>query len=199
MNLNNRKHSSGFTLLEVLVAVLVLSFGLLGIAGLLLASVQNNSVSTQRTTATFLAQDMADRMRSNINATKVSDINGVAQTAYYLSADVDANTNCFGIASTGCNSRQAVAARDLFVWRQQIRESLPGGTGIVCRDSTPDDGIRGDLIANATANLGHGCDLDAGDSPWVIKIFWQVRAVEDAASNASTARVQRYTLMLGAI
>jgi type IV pilus modification protein PilV len=110
-----KNRGRGFTLLEVLVAVLVLSFGLLGIAGLLLASVQNNSVSTQRTAATFLAQDMADRMRSNINATKVKDVNGVTQTAYYLSADVDANANCFGTASTGCNSRQAVAARDLFV------------------------------------------------------------------------------------
>jgi type IV pilus assembly protein PilV len=190
-----KNRGRGFTLLEFLVAVLVLSFGLLGIAGLLLASVQNNSVSTQRTAATFLAQDMADRMRSNINATKVKDVNGVTQTAYYLSADVDANANCFGTASTGCNSRQAVAARDLFVWRQQIRASLPAGTGIVCRDSTPDDGIRGDTAVQAD----NGCDNDAGDSPWVIKIFWQVRAVEDAASNASTARVQRYTLMLGAI
>ena len=54
---------SGFTLLEVLVAVLVLSFGLLGVAGLLLATVQNNTIASQRTTATFLAQDMADRIR----------------------------------------------------------------------------------------------------------------------------------------
>jgi type IV pilus assembly protein PilV len=200
MSLNNKKHSSGFTLLEVLVAVLVLSFGLLGIAGLLLASVQNNSVSTQRTTATFLAQDMADRIRSNINATKVKDVNGLTKTAYYLSADVAATSGiCFGTASTECGDAQAVAARDLFIWRQQIAASLPAGTGIVCRDSTPDDGIRGDLIANATANLGHGCDPDLGDSPWVIKIFWQVRAEEDASASARAVRVQRYTLMLGAI
>jgi type IV pilus assembly protein PilV len=190
-----KNHTHGFTLLEVLVAVLVLSFGLLGIAGLLLASVQNNSVSTQRTAATFLAQDMADRIRSNINATKVKDVNGVTKTAYYLSADVAATSaSCF-TAGTACATDQAVAARDLFIWRQQIQQSLPGGTGIVCRDSTPDDRIRGDTALQAD----HGCDPDLGDSPWVIKTFWQVRAEEDASSSARVLRVQRYTLMLGAI
>lgn len=193
-----KNHVDGFTLLEVLVAVLVLSFGLLGIAGLLLASVRNNSVATQRTAATFLAQDMADRIRSNINATKVFAADGTLRQAFYLSGDVDANNNCFGNASAGCTNPQTVAARDLFIWRQQIRESLPGATGIVCRDSTPDDGVRGDLIANRNPNSGHGCDADVGDSPWVIKIFWRVRS-EDAASNASTNLVQRYTLMLGGI
>jgi type IV pilus assembly protein PilV len=189
-----KNHTHGFTLLEVLVAVLVLSFGLLGIAGLLLASVRNNSVATQRTAATFLAQDMADRIRSNINATKVFAADGTLRDAYYLSSDVAANNNCFGSASAGCTNPQTVAARDLFVWRQQIRESLPGATGIVCRDSTPDDGTRGDTTVQAE----NGCDADVGDSPWVIKIFWRVRS-EDAASNARANLVQRYTLMLGGI
>jgi type IV pilus assembly protein PilV len=195
MNRHKKNLVHGFTLLEVLVAVLVLSFGLLGIAGLLLASVQNNSASTQRTAAAFLAQDMADRIRSNIDATKVFAPDGTLRPAYYLSNDVAANNNCFGAGSSGCTNRQTVAARDLFVWRQQIQQSLPGGTGIVCRDSTPDDGIRGDTALQAD----HGCDPDLGDSPWVIKIFWQVRSEEDAASSARVLKVQRYTLMLGAI
>jgi type IV pilus assembly protein PilV len=191
MNQHKKNLAHGFTLLEVLVAVLVLSFGLLGIAGLLLASVQNNSVSTQRTAATFLAQDMADRIRSNINATKTKTANGAAQPAFYLSGDVAANNNCFGVASTGCTNPQTVAARDLFVWQQQIAQSLPGGTGIVCRDRTPGDGV------SAAIN---GCGPDASDEPWVVKIFWVVRdRADEAGSGVRSANVQRYTLMLGAI
>jgi type IV pilus assembly protein PilV len=190
MNQHKKFLAQGFTLLEVLVAVLVLSFGLLGIAGLLLASIQNNSVSTQRTAATFLAQDMADRIRSNINATKIFDKDGVIQPAFYLSTDVAVNNNCFGAGSTGCADPKTVAARDLFIWRQQIQQSLPGGTGIVCRDSTPGDGIS---AANPV------CDPDIGDSPWVIKIFWVVRDRADEASDSRSNNVQRYTLMLGGI
>jgi type IV pilus assembly protein PilV len=189
----NRTH--GFTLLEVLVAVLVLSFGLLGIAGLLLASVQNNSVSTQRTAATFLAQDMADRIRSNINGIKDKNADGTPKPAFYLSTDVAANNNCFGAASTGCADSQTVAARDLFVWRQQIRQSLPGGTGIVCRDSTPGDGTR----ADTGTDIDTGCETGLSDSPFVIKIFWVVRDRADEASDSRSNNVQRYTLMLGGI
>ncbi len=56
---------NGFTLLEVLIALLVFSFGLLGMAGLLAVSVQTNHSAYLRTQATFLAQGMADRMRAN--------------------------------------------------------------------------------------------------------------------------------------
>ncbi|MCS6948044.1 MAG: type IV pilus modification protein PilV, partial [Steroidobacteraceae bacterium] len=58
----------GFTLIEALIAVLVLSIGLLGIAGLQLASLQTNSVAYQRSQATMLAYDLLDRMRANRTA-----------------------------------------------------------------------------------------------------------------------------------
>ena len=56
----------GFTLLEVLVAVLIFSLGLMGLAGLLAVSVKTNHAAYMRTQATFLAQGMADRMRANV-------------------------------------------------------------------------------------------------------------------------------------
>jgi len=64
---------SGFTLLEVLVAVLVLSIGLLGLAGLLASSIRNNQSAYQRTQATWLAYDIVDRMRVNRPAALASD------------------------------------------------------------------------------------------------------------------------------
>jgi type IV pilus assembly protein PilV len=60
-----RHAAGGFTLIETLVAVLVLSIGLLGIAALQLTSLQSNSTATQRSQATFLAYDIVDRMRAN--------------------------------------------------------------------------------------------------------------------------------------
>jgi type IV pilus assembly protein PilV len=58
----------GFTLVESLIALLVLSIGLLGVAALQLTSLQANSGAFQRSQATFLAQDLADRMRANRQA-----------------------------------------------------------------------------------------------------------------------------------
>lgn len=60
------KHNQkGFTLIEMLVAVVILSIGLLGLAGLQARSLQFNSSSAQRSQATILAYDMIDRMRAN--------------------------------------------------------------------------------------------------------------------------------------
>lgn len=56
---------NGFTLLEVLVAMLVLSIGLLGLAGLMASSLRNNHSAYYRTQATWLAYDVIDRMRVN--------------------------------------------------------------------------------------------------------------------------------------
>ena len=63
-----RAAAAGFTLIESLVALLVLSIGLLGVAAMQLASLQANNGAFQRTQATFLAQDIADRMRANREA-----------------------------------------------------------------------------------------------------------------------------------
>ncbi len=178
--------NAGFTLLEVLVAVLVLSFGLLGIAGLLLSTVQNNTIAAQRTTATFLAQDMADRIRQNINATKPFKPDGkTPQTVYYTNSP-GTNLNCYGPSTTGaCATPQNVAERDLFIWNALIQNSLPAGEGVVCRDLTPDDGSR--FSAAQCDNLV--------TSPWVIKIFWTVRAEDQVG--AGTPNVQRFSMMMG--
>ncbi len=57
--------NEGFTLLEILVAVLVLSIGLLGIAGLQVTGLRFNHSAYARTQATLLAYELADRMRAN--------------------------------------------------------------------------------------------------------------------------------------
>jgi type IV pilus assembly protein PilV len=56
---------SGFTLLEVMVALLVFSIGLLGLAGLQASSLQNNKTADMRSVAIIAAHDMAERIRAN--------------------------------------------------------------------------------------------------------------------------------------
>ncbi|MGM0915624.1 MAG: type IV pilus modification protein PilV [Pseudomonadota bacterium] len=57
-----RRHEQGFTLLEVIIAVLVLSVGLLGIAGLQLKALQGAHLAHQRTVASLAAQDARERV-----------------------------------------------------------------------------------------------------------------------------------------
>ncbi len=62
---NPSKNLSGFTLLEALIALLVLSIGLLGLAALQANALKLNHGAYNRTQATFLVQDMMDRLRAN--------------------------------------------------------------------------------------------------------------------------------------
>jgi len=123
MNMTYRKDNRGFTLLEVLIALLIFSFGLLGLAGLLVVSVQTNHSAYLRTQASFLAQTMADRMRAN-----VIGIWGNAYNGTYTSGSGGATSSCLNTAS--CTPAQ-VAARDTRIWSTQLGDFLPSSSGII--------------------------------------------------------------------
>ncbi len=115
----------GFTLLEVLIAVLVFSFGLLGVAGMMLVSMRGNHTAQVHTQATFLAQWMGDAMRANPVAVIAGQYDGTA-TAAPASA-----------CTAGCTTQQA-AQRDRDLWGTMIASSLPAGTGsIQCNLNSP--------------------------------------------------------------
>jgi type IV pilus assembly protein PilV len=115
-----KKHSEqGFTLLEVLVAVLVFSFGLLGIAGMMTISVRNNHNGYLRSQANFLAENMLDRMRANPTAVWNGWYNGTAT-----------------VSLDGCTladpcTYQDLATQDISLWAQSLQTTLPNGTGTV--------------------------------------------------------------------
>ncbi len=64
-HLSKKHRSRGFTLLEVLVAMVVLSVGLLGLSGLQTSSLRNNHSAFLRSQATLVSNDIIDRMRAN--------------------------------------------------------------------------------------------------------------------------------------
>ncbi len=103
----------GFTLLEVLIALLIFSLGLLGLAGLMVVSVKTNQSAYLRTQASFLAQSMADRMRANIAV--IDDYEG----DYDESSEGDAA--CVDSACTPA----ALAAHDRAVWSRQLVTLMP--------------------------------------------------------------------------
>lgn len=117
MNMKTRKQT-GFTMLEVLVTMVIVSFGLLGIAGIIANGLKNNQGSYARSQASWLANDIVDRMRANRAAAEVS------ASPYNLA---------IGTAATAGTT---VAAVDLNSWRSALLASLPSGTGSVSLDNT---------------------------------------------------------------
>ncbi len=105
----NRSRSAGFTMVEALVALVVLSIGLLGVAGLQLTGLRANSSAASRSQASYLADDIIDRMRANRTA---------ALSGSYNIA--------MGTAATGTNTPSI----DLIAWQADLT-ALPAGQGSV--------------------------------------------------------------------
>ena len=102
----------GFTLIEVLIALIIMSVGMLGIAGLYVHSMQAGRTSMFRHNAVILAGDIADRIRANPRA-----------AAAYAGAGADN-----GCVNGGVNcTPDEMAANDILIWDQQAVNTLPNG------------------------------------------------------------------------
>ncbi len=120
-----RLHISGFTLLEVMVAMLIFSIGLLGLAGLQAVGMSNNKTSDQRGFAVILTHDMAERIRANSRGSSGdydAIVTGVPATP---------GTDC--VNSANCNSTTLIAVWDIFEWQTLLSTSLVAGRGTITR------------------------------------------------------------------
>lgn len=127
MNLNPRRQA-GVGLIEVLVALLVLSVGLLGMAGLLLKGMRQANEAQLRTQVSVLAYDMLDRIRANRTTAEAGNNYLITLTEDPATPGTDceaATANCSG---------SAVAAFDVHRWRQKVALALPAGRGQVQSD-----------------------------------------------------------------
>lgn len=171
-----RFRAGGFTLLEVLVAVLVVSFGMLGVAGLQLLTLKNNVGSKNRSVAIQLSADLSERMRGNI---LVSGQGAPAVGTGYNRPATSGSDALYNTPEASCSTAagctaDALAATDVAQWQEQIQRALPGGVGIVCIDSG--------TLARATydgTTLQPRCD--GIGRMYAVKIFWL-----DERSNATT-------------
>jgi type IV pilus assembly protein PilV len=111
----------GFSLIEVLIALIIMSVGMLGIASLYVQSMQAGRTSLFRHNAVTLAGDVTDRMRAN----------PIAGAAY---EGAGADNSCIAMGIT-CSNVQ-MAAQDILLWDQQALDSLPGGDVAITFDNT---------------------------------------------------------------
>lgn len=113
INKHNIKKSTGSTMVEVLVSIVILAIGLLGYAGLLTRSIKNNQSSYFRSQATILTYDIVDCMRANITEAKSGSYNTE-----------------IGSITTGTS----LAEKDINYWKSNIYQELPDGDGAVLVD-----------------------------------------------------------------
>lgn len=122
---------AGFSLIEVLVALVVLSVGLLTVAALQVYGLRNEAMALNGTRATLLAADIVDRIRANPAAAEFYEI-GAGEDAPAPGEDC-ADTN-FVEVTAPCDP-QTMAAYDLWAWRQAMAPgsplSIPSATGAV--------------------------------------------------------------------
>ena len=161
-----RSANRGFTLVEVLVTVFVVAIGLLAAAGLQAVSKKAAVDAIQRTTATVLAQDMLERIRSN-----------PTQVDQYVGHNINeaspaSSTNCGGYNQAACSAEQLVAY-DLAQWWQSLDgadEQVAAGDGTTTRAGglrSPGGCIRrtGDMVEIVVVWRGLSRIRQVSDSP----------------------------------
>lgn len=136
------KHQQqGFSLLEILVSIIILSFGILGAVGLQAASLQANRDSRLQSAGVRFAYEMGELLRANhqtaLKTTTAEnpyliDIKGSTHVSTPLTCGLPA-TN-----SPACTTKQ-IAERDLNDWLTRIAAELPGSRAVICFDNKPYD------------------------------------------------------------
>lgn len=157
--------ASGFTMLEVLIAIVVVAFGLLGLAGLQVFALKNNQSASLRVAATNLTMDIVDRMKANYLGVINGSYNQPSTAAY--TAFAPACTQ-----NVGCPFN-TMAGNDIAQWQQRLAATLPGGVGVICLDSTPDE---------AATPANPMCDGN-GTASYAVKIWWYDRPNDPNAAS----------------
>ncbi len=139
--------------------MLILAFGVLSMGGLQLAALKSNQMAGNMSAAAAMAKDYTEMMRSNPSVSSVtSTVAGV--NPYFF------DTNNFSTSSPNCLSAvcgtTTMATLHVADWAQRVKNQLPGGRAVVCRDPSP---------RNADGSYRWACGTN--DATFVtIKIGW---------------------------
>ena len=145
----------GFSMIEVLISILILSMGVLGVLGLVIKSMQFSSSANYRSVAAQQAYSIAEMLRAN--PSMLNAFRGLPATSPAM------NNNC--LLAAGCSSGDWNTTAYSH-WKRQLAATLPNGDGYICQDSTNDG-----LAENATAPSAADWMCD-GTGPFVIKVCW---------------------------
>lgn len=130
LNLVASRQQTGFSLLEVLIAIIVLTIGFFGVAALQLQTIKEQRSAQFYGRAAVLAGEMVERMRANRL--------GVSTTQYLTPTDYSsavstppAAPSCGFAQLPACTDAASMSVTDLFNWQTSIASSLSGGAGML--------------------------------------------------------------------
>jgi type IV pilus assembly protein PilV len=178
---------SGFSLVEVLVSIVVLSFGLLGMVGMQAASLQANREARYQSEAMFFARELAEMIRGDkVEGVKPTATNPYIGTFSFPLTPVTASY-CMSVATgtTACTGTTDIANAEMTDWLARVNYELPSANVVICYDDTP---------FNANGLPQWAC-TGAGSTSGiiVIKIGW-TRGSTNRSNTSAAAALERATV-----
>lgn len=161
--LNNTIYTKGFTLLEIMVAMVIFAVGLLGLAGMQSLAFQNTHSSYSRSQAILLAYEMADRIKAN----------ALGSVNYTLSVTATSVTGYTG--STMCTANRCtitdIVKYDMGLWQAAVTERLPGGQSSIAIPSAKNHLITVHWDEDRTGVTGTNCSSSTPGSSSDLRCF----------------------------
>lgn len=185
------RKARGFTLIEVLVAIVIMSFGMLGLVGMQAFALQSNREARLQAQAAMLARELAEMMRGNkeigVITTPPDNPYLVSLSSGSMAAATPSYCLSVGNAATGCTSATDIANAEMTDWLARVDSTLPGARVVICFDSAPYD-------SNGIPQWS--CNPSGTNEIAVIKIGWTrnstdrskigVDVLEQASTTGST-------------
>ena len=137
-SLDRKASLGGFSLIEVLVSIVILAFGVISMGGLQLASLRSAQSSTNFSIASTLSRDYSEMMRSNPTlSSNTSTVAGVNPYLFDSSTTSTYSVTPIADCKTAVCSSTQIGSLHIADWAERVKTQLPGGRAVVCRDSTP--------------------------------------------------------------
>ena len=157
----NKANQRGFSLLEVLIAVVVVSVGFLATARMQIEGLRSSQNAYFLSQATFMMRDMADRMRANPEGISNGDYRGIeTSTTTTWPACMTSQTEC---------SATDIATADLASWSRYLHVA-PNSVGFIPTLPSSDS-----IPAKGTVSFDIGDVDDINDDTYTISVFWSER------------------------
>ncbi len=190
-----RRWESGFTLIEVLVSIVVLSFGILGLVGVQAFALQSTREARLQAQAANLAREMAEMMRGNNQIGIKSDASLNPYLINLQSPLAPATASyCLGVASSSaCADGAAVARAELTDWLTRLDAALPGARVVICFDKAPYDsnGMPQWNCTPGTAGVDEVAVIKIG---WTRKSTLRASATSDGVETATATGSYPYVV-----
>jgi type IV pilus assembly protein PilV len=168
--------SAGFSLVEVLISIVILSIGLLGLVGLQAAALQGNRDARLQSAAVSLARELAEMMRGNKDVGLLTTGNPyLVDTSSPLTPTTA--SYCLSVGGTACTGTTNIANAQMTEWLSRVDSELPGAKVVVCLDAQPFDTTTG-LPQWTCTTAGAGLTT-------VVKIGWTRNSTDRSASNSA--------------